>query len=70
MATDTSYKVISDFLKAFGVDPLKTTKFQLTIEVNDIVKVEMIQYADKESLRNAGELIQKKYNVELKERDE
>ena len=53
-------------MKAFGLDPLKVTKMQFTMEVGAITRVAVESYVSTEQVAELGKVL-KKYNVMLED---
>ncbi len=70
MAVIVPNEDITKLVKAFGLDPRKVRKFQLTTEVDSIVTVEVEMYPSEEEIKNGADaavLIMKKYELVEKE---
>jgi len=53
----------TDFCKALGLDPNITRKVTLTMEVGNVVMIDAEMFAEKDGLKQIGELVTKKYKV-------
>jgi hypothetical protein len=56
----------NELMKAFGLDPLKVTKMQFTMEVGAITRVAVESYVSTEQVAELGKVL-KKYNVMLED---
>jgi hypothetical protein len=63
MAFPTHDPLCSDFYKALGLDPNATRKIVLTMEPNHVVTFEAQIYAERDGIKDVGEIITKRCKI-------